>query len=119
MTSCCLLVELSLNSFGIRIHDWAYNALVNVTYTSVLIIFMLSKAINEWPYDFLAVDTPLCFGWYLGMVITSIVFYTLAWKLGDLKYKYWANGLGGSTDSNVVFNMGQNGNKLQKPLLFS
>lgn len=119
LTSCCLLIEFSLNSFGIRIHDWTYNSLLSVTYSAVVVILIVSKAIDDWPYDFLDTETPLCFGWYMSMIIGNMLFYFLAWKLGDLKCKYFSNGLGGSRDSNVAFSTSNGGNRLEKPLLFS
>ena len=114
-----MLTEFSLNSFGIRIHDWAYNSLLSVVYLACLIIMILSKAIDDWPYDFLDVDTPLCFGWYISMIIGNIVFYLLTWKLGDVKCKYFSSGLGVSRISNTQFNASNGGNRLEKPLLYS
>ena len=99
-------------------HDWAYNSLLSVVYTTFLIVLMVSKVLDDWPYPFLAADSPMCFGWYLSMIISNMLFYSLAWKLGDLKCKYFSNGLE-NRDSHATFNENNISTKLERPLLFS
>jgi len=74
-TSCSLLTEMSLNSIPVRWeHIW-----INLSWTCLYVMFAMvivpTGIINDWPYDFMRLDSSACFIWYTVLFIMSILFY--------------------------------------------
>jgi len=75
VTSGCIVVELLLNHMPVL----PIHCLLNMLWTSMYLVFIwlmvTTGVVAEWPYPFLATDTPSCFLWYSGLLISCIFFY--------------------------------------------
>ena len=61
-TSFSFLIEMSLNSMGVRLHDWSYSS----GWCSLYMAFIwtvVASGYRHWPYSFLKVDSWACILW--------------------------------------------------------
>jgi hypothetical protein len=87
VTSGCTLLELLLNHMAV----YPIHVLLNVLWAGTYLVFIWAMVttgvVGEWPYSFLATDTPSCFLWYSGLLLGCVVFYFFFEELSRLKLR--------------------------------
>jgi hypothetical protein len=80
-----LLIEYSLNSIAIR----PEHAILYMFWTLIYLLFIWTviggKAVRNWPYDFLQVETASCFVWYPSFLFGTLFIYFWSLPLEALK----------------------------------
>lgn len=86
-TLCSILWELCLNGMFVQFEDFRFN----VAWAALYLIFIwpvVATGIRSWPYDFLQVNSPACFGWYSGLLLVNFLFYCVWFGLSRLKLRF-------------------------------
>lgn len=92
-TTCAFLLEMFLTRMRVNPNHLPFCLLWYVAYMAVIWPWVILEGgcgcgdggHGIWPYPFLAVDTPLCFLWYSGLLIMAAMFYGVWWGLDQLK----------------------------------
>ena len=88
ITSISFIIEMSLNSMQVR---WEH-VLLTLSWCLLYLCFIwpvvMTDLVHQWPYDFLALNTPNCFIWYSGLLLLNMCFYALWWGIAKLKIRY-------------------------------
>lgn len=88
LTSCSLIVELFLNSMHVRWEHMVFNISWAMTYLIFIWPLIATRTRNEWPYNFLKLNSSACFIWYTMLLVVNIVFYMLFYMLSYIKSRY-------------------------------
>ena len=87
ITSGTVLIELTLN----RMPVFPDHCLLSAIWGSVFLTFTWigvgTGLVDEWPYPFMATDTPQCFLWYSGMLLGFICFFFVFERLNHFKLR--------------------------------
>ena len=81
-----LLLELALNNMYIQVNQFAYCATWIWLYMIVIWPLVALGALRTWPYEFLAVDKPICFFTYTALIVLAVIFYFIMYGLSYWKY---------------------------------
>ena len=84
-TSASLLLEMLLNRMRVRLAHYPFMLLWFLSYLCVIWPCVVTGRVTNWPYDFLATDTPACFLWYSGLLLLTTIFFGAWFALSKLK----------------------------------
>ena len=80
-----LLIELFLNNMDVRMDHLPFN----LSWLFLFLIFIwpvvIMGHISAWPYEFLALDRPICYAWYSGLVFVHIQCYIVFYAIFKLR----------------------------------
>lgn len=85
-TSCSLILESGLNRFEVRRVHFPFVLLWALVYICVIWTCVARGVVRDWPYLFLATDSPACFLWYSGLLGAAVCFYYTFYMLNRLKF---------------------------------
>ena len=83
-TVICLLVEMSLNTFYVRLNHFVINVSWAFIYLIVVWIFVYNN-LEPWPYNFMDTSTPFCYFAYTALVLGNFLFYFIWYSISELK----------------------------------
>jgi hypothetical protein len=86
-TTMTFLIEITLNKMTVRWEHYIINISWALLYLFFIWPIVACGVLSDWPYFFLASDTPAVFVWYAILFLVDIFFFALFWTVVWGKYK--------------------------------
>jgi hypothetical protein len=83
-TVICLMTEMILNTFYVRLDHFIFNVSWASIYLIVVWIFVYNN-LEPWPYNFMDTSTPACYFAYTALVLGNFLFYFTWFSISELK----------------------------------
>ena len=80
-----LLIELFLNNMDVRMDHLPFNLSWLILFFIFIWPVVIMGRISGWPYEFLALDRPICYAWYSGVVFAHIQCYIVFYAIFRLR----------------------------------